>query len=78
MEKQIILERLQKVTKEENISWEMRYIHHTTHQIINNAVSKVLNEILGSDDVIEKVREKSIECLLKKLELDSISKELNQ
>jgi hypothetical protein len=78
MEKQIILERLQEVTKEKNVSWEMRYIHHITHKITNDAVSKVLNEILGSDDVIKKVREKSIECLVKRLELESIYKELNQ
>jgi adenosine deaminase len=78
MEKQIILERLQKVTKEENVSWEMRYIHHTTHQIINGAVLKVLEEIVGSDDFEKKLEEKLIECTLKKIELESISKELNQ
>ncbi len=76
--KEIILERLRNVTKEENASWDMRYVHHTIHQSINDKMSKILDEISSSDDIIKKLVQKQNECFLKKLELDSIYKEFNQ
>jgi|LakMenE18May11ns_1017448.scaffolds.fasta_scaffold9958550_3 hypothetical protein len=78
MEKEIILEQLEKITKNKCGGWELRYFHHTLYDTINNSILKVLEEITSSDDFEKKLEEKMIECTLKKIKLSSIYEKLNQ
>jgi hypothetical protein len=78
MEKEMILEKLREVTKYEDVRWELRYFHVSVQQVINEEVSKVLDEISSSDDVIKKLKEKVTERILKKIELISLYKEINK
>jgi hypothetical protein len=76
--KEIVLQRLREVTNNKDASWDLRYFHHATHDVINNSILKVMEEIVSSDDFEKKIEEKLIECTLKKIELESIYENLNQ
>ncbi len=78
MEKEIILEQLREVTNNKSVTWELRYFHHTLCETLNNSILKELDEIASCIDVEKKLREKIIECTLKKLELQTIYEKLNQ
>jgi hypothetical protein len=71
MEKEIILEQLREVTNNKSVT-------HTLCETLNNSILKELDEISSCIDVEKKLREKIIECTLKKLELQTIYEKLNQ
>jgi hypothetical protein len=78
LSKEATLEWTKELTQNQDVIWEMRFVHHSIANLKNETILEVLDEISKSDDIKKALRKKFTECLVRKSDLSSLYQSLLQ